>query len=83
MFNQLWVSERMLFGQINGLAFFELNFNVMAHKLKFVDKRVKDFFDNVIGGAGESEDLLLSFAEVLNCAKSYGWKFKPAKTYIG
>ena len=83
MFGQLWVSERMLFGQINGPAFFELNFNVMAHKLKFLDRSVKNFFDDVIGGASHWNELLLSFAELLDCAKSHGWKFKPAKTYIG
>ena len=83
MFGQLWVSERMLFGQINGPAFFELNFNVMAHKMKFLDKSVKNFFDDVIGGASQWSELLQSFAELLECAKSHGWKFKPAKTYIG
>lgn len=65
IFNQLWVSERMLFAQINGPAFFELNFNAMAHKLKCLDKSVKNFFDDVIGGAGEWKDLLSSFAELL------------------
>lgn len=41
----------MLFGQINGPRFFELKFNVMVPDLKFVDKFVENFFDNVIGGA--------------------------------
>ena len=83
MFGQLWVSERMLFGQINGPAFFELNFNVMAHQLKFVDKSVKNFFDDVVGGAQDWPELLSSFQQLLLCAKQHGWKFKPAKTYIG
>lgn len=83
MFNQLWVSERMLFGQINGPAFFELNFNVMAHDLKFVEKSVKNFFDDVIGGASGWDSLLITFSRLLQQARTHGWKFKPAKTYIG
>ena len=51
LFHQLYVSERMLFGQINGPSFFELNFNVMAHDLKFNQKVVKNFFDDILGGA--------------------------------
>ena len=51
LFHQLYVFERMLFGHINGPSFFELNFNVMAHDLKFNQKVVKDFFDDILVGA--------------------------------
>lgn len=73
----------MLFGQINGPSFFELNLNMMAHDLKFVDWIVKNFFDDIIGSGLGWNDLVVSFAKLLKCAKEHGWKFKPAKTYFG
>lgn len=82
-FGQLWVSDRMLFGQINGPAFFEHNFNAMAHDLKFVHKSVKNFFDDVIGGAEDWKGLLMSSGQLLHQARKHGWKFKPAKMFIG
>ena len=83
LFNQLWVSERMLFGQINGPSFFELNFNVMAHDLKFNQRVVKNFFDDILGGGLQWEELLHSWSQLLSQAKVHGWKFKPAKTEFG
>ena len=56
LFHQLYISERMLFGQINGPSLFELNFNVMAHDLKFNQKVVKNFFDDILGGARSGGD---------------------------
>ena len=44
---------------------------------------MKNFFDDVIGGAQDWSKLLSSFQQLLQCAKRHGWKFKPAKTYIG
>ena len=83
LFHELYVSERMLFSQINGPSFFELNFNVMARDLKFNDKVVKNFFDDILGGGNSWEDLLASWAQLLQQARLYGWKFKPAKTEFG
>ena len=90
LFHQLYVSERMLFGQINGPSFFELNFNVMAHDLKFNQKVVKNFFDDILGGAesGSSDAhawnaLLDSWDQILRQAQLHGWKFKPGKTEFG
>lgn len=54
LFHQLFVSEWILFGQINGPSFFELNFNIMAHDLKFNQKVVKNVFDEILGGANAS-----------------------------
>lgn len=83
LFHELYVSERMLFGQINGPSFFELNFNVMARDLKFHQKVVKNFFDDILEGANSWEALLESWGQLLSQAKMHGWKFKPAKTEFG
>ena len=83
LFHELYVSERMLFGQINGPSFFELNFNVMAQDLKFKQKVVKNFFDDILGGGNSWDELLLSWAQLLRQAQRHGWKFKPAKTEFG
>ena len=83
LFHELFVSERMLFGQINGPSFFELNFNVMARDLKFNQKVVKNFFDDILGGSNSWEGLLASWAQLLQQARLHGWKFKPAKTEFG
>ena len=73
----------MLFGQINGPAFFELNFNVMARDLKFNQGLVKNFFDDILGGSNSWDHLLHSWAQLLTQAKLHGLKFKPAKTEFG
>lgn len=58
LFNELYVSEYMLFGQINGPSFFELNFNVMACDLKFNQKVVKNIFDDILSGSNSWDNLL-------------------------
>lgn len=83
LFHELYVSERMLFGQINGPSFLELNFNVMAHDLKFKQKVVKNFFDDILGGGNSWGDLLESWGQLLRQAKLHRWKFKPTKTEFG
>ena len=83
LFHELYVSERMLFGQINGPSFFELNFNVMARDLKFNQKVVKNFFDDILGGSNSWDGLLDSWGQLLQQARLHGWKFKPAKTEFG
>ena len=65
LFHELYISEHMLFAQINGPSFFELNFNVMAQDLKFKRKVVKNFFDDILGGGNSWDDLLLSWAQLL------------------
>ena len=83
LFYELYVSERMLFGQINGPALFELNFNVIARDLKFNQKVVKNFFEDILGGSNSLDDLLASWAQLLQQARRHSWKFKPAKTEFG
>ena len=58
LFHELYVYERMLFGQINGPSYFELNCNVMARDLKFHQKVVKNFFDDILGSANSWYELL-------------------------
>lgn len=58
LFHELYISEQMLFGQINGPSFFELNFNVMACDLKFNQKVVKNFFDDILSGGNSWNELL-------------------------
>ena len=73
----------MLFVQINGPSFFELNFNVMAHDLKFNQRVVNNFFDDILVSSFKWEELLHSWSQLLDQAKIHGWKFKPAKTEFG
>lgn len=82
----------MLFGQLNGPSFFELNFNIMAHDLKFNKKVVKNFFDDILGGAagepsGGDEHVwaasLDSLGQLLRHAQLHVRKFKPGKTKFG
>lgn len=55
LFQQLYISERMLFDQINWPSFFKLNFDIIAYDLKFNQKVVKSFFDNILDGASVEE----------------------------
>ena len=55
MFHQLWVSVRMNFGVINGPATFVRNADVMLGDMKFDRKIVKNYFDDIVGGASKDD----------------------------
>jgi hypothetical protein len=55
MFHQLFVSLRMQFGDLNALCTFAQNCDAMLGDLKFKDKKVKNYFDDIIGGASQMD----------------------------
>ena len=85
MFHQLWVSVRMNFGVLNGPATFARNADVMLGDMKFDRKIVKNYFDDIVGGAsrGDWDHLRQSKRELLQRCRNHGWKLKPKKESFG
>ena len=81
MFHQLWVSVRMNFGVINGPATFARNTDIMLGEMKFDQRVVKNYFDDIVGGVsrGDWDSLRRSKRELLQKCRDHGWKLKPKK----
>ena len=85
MFHQLWTSVRMNFGVISGPATFARNADIMLGEQKFVEGTVKNYFDDIVGGAvlGDWEGLRLIKKRLLQRCRDHGWKLKPKKESFG
>lgn len=89
LFHKLFVSTRMLFGCLNGPAVFARNTDVMLRYLKFKERSVLNYFDDILGGSskklGNSDwgSLYDTFENLLIRARLHGWKFKPKKLKYG
>jgi len=75
----------MNFGVINGPATFARNADAMLGDMKFERKVIKNYFDDIVGGAskGDWDSLRLSKRELLQRCRDHGWKLKPKKESFG
>jgi transposase InsO family protein len=57
----------------------------MLGEMKFDRKIVKNYFDDIVGGAGKGdwESLRRNKRELLERCRSHGWKLKPKKEFFG
>jgi hypothetical protein len=85
MFHQLFVSLRMQFGDLNAPGTFAQNCDAVLGDLKFKDKKVKNYFDDIIGGASQMDfwGLRQTKRALLERCRDHGWKLKPRKEQIG
>jgi hypothetical protein len=85
MFHQLFVSLRMQFGDLNAPGTFAQNCDAMLGDLKFKDKKVKNYFDDIIGGASQMDfwGLRQTKRALLERCRDHGWKLKPRKEQFG
>jgi hypothetical protein len=85
MFHQLWTSVRMNFGVISGPATFARNADIMLGEQKFVEGTVKNYFDDIVGGAVSDnwEGLRQIKKNLLQRCRDHGWKLKPKKEFFG
>lgn len=84
MFNQLWVSERMLFGMKNGPATFKRNAVVMQGELLTL-KKTKSYFDDILGKSKRLDygELRSIWLRLLSAMRAHGWKCKLQKCEWG
>lgn len=99
MFGKLWVSNRLLFGPINGPAIFQRNSDVLLETLKGVDGVCFGYFDDIFAATKgcteratnavttnnneEWNELIDTSVKLMQRAIQKGWKFKPRKTRWG
>lgn len=75
MDDQLWVTNRLVFGILTGPAVFARNADALLGDLKHVDRLVRNYFDDLVGKGTTLDNLLSLLGRVLVKARAFFFFF--------